>query len=156
MTIRLTSQVYVGQWPIFYGPANLLHVLKTIYSRKFVLGMIDQCHSETDIVNYILPYIILLNLKYFIIKKWLWPEVFVTLWALALVLAENILTWARTGPRSLVDKRVYSWSIRFLIAVVQAWLGSYVGKPSSAYGWSGGFSPGSPVFAHLRWTIRSI
>ena len=26
---------------------------------------------------------------------------------------------------------------------------SHVGKPSSAYGWSGGFSPGSPVFAHL-------
>ena len=26
----------------------------------------------------------------------------------------------------------------------------YVGKPSSAYGWSGGFSPGSPVFAHLQ------
>ena len=41
-------------------------------------------------------------------------------------------------------------SIRFLTAVVRAWLGSYVGKPSSAYGWSGGFSPGSPVFAHLR------
>ena len=31
--------------------------------------------------------------------------------------------------------------------MVRAWLGSYVGKPSSAYGWSGGFSPGSPVFA---------
>ena len=28
-------------------------------------------------------------------------------------------------------------------------LGSHVGKPSSAYGWSSGFSPGSPVFAHL-------
>ena len=27
---------------------------------------------------------------------------------------------------------------------------------SSAYGWSGGFSPGTPVFAHLRWTISSI
>ena len=43
---------------IIYGPTNLLHVLNTIYSRKVVLGMIDQCHSETDIVNYILPYII--------------------------------------------------------------------------------------------------
>ena len=59
MTIRLTSQVYVGQ---FYGPANLLHVL-TIYSRKVVLGMIDQCHS--DIVNYILVYIIVINFKIF-------------------------------------------------------------------------------------------
>ena len=33
------------------------------YSRKVVLGMIDQCHSETDIVNYILPYIIVINFK---------------------------------------------------------------------------------------------
>ena len=54
-----------------------------------------------------------------------------------------------TGPRSLVDKRVDSESIRFLTAVVRASLGSYVGKPSSAYGWSGGFSLGSPVFTHL-------
>ena len=39
---------------------------------------------------------------------------------------------------------------RFFTAVVRAWLGSYVGKPSSAYGWSGGFSPDSPVYARLR------
>ena len=69
MTIRLISQVYVDQGPIFYGPANLLHVLKTIYSRKVVLGMIDQYHSESDIVNYILPSLSL-TLKYFIIKTW--------------------------------------------------------------------------------------
>ena len=53
---QINISVYVGQWPIFYGLANLLHVLKTIYSRKVVLGMMDQCHLETDIVNYILPY----------------------------------------------------------------------------------------------------
>ena len=35
-----------------YGPAILLHVLKTFYSRKVVLGMIDQFHSEIDLVNY--------------------------------------------------------------------------------------------------------
>ena len=29
----------------------------------------------------------------------------------------------------------------FLTALVQASLGSHVGKPSSAYGWSGGFFP---------------
>ena len=27
--------------------------------------MIDQCHSEIDIVNYILPYIIVINFKIF-------------------------------------------------------------------------------------------
>ena len=85
MTIRLISQVCVGQRPIFYGPAYLLHALKTIYSRKVVLGMIDQCHSETDIVNISCLISLSLTLKYFIIKKWRRPGVFVTLWALALV-----------------------------------------------------------------------
>ena len=40
---------------------------------------------------------------------------------------------------SPVDRRVDSYSIRFIIAVVRTSLGSHVGKPSSAYGWSGGF-----------------
>ena len=44
------------------------------------------------------------------------------------------------ATRKLVDRRVDSKSIRFLTAVVRASLGSHVGKPSSAYGWSGGFS----------------
>ena len=42
-------------------------------------------------------------------------------------------------PRSLVDKGADSKYIMFLIAVVRALLESHVGKPSSAYGWSGGF-----------------
>ena len=70
-----------------------------------------------------------------------------TLWVLT-----RIASWGAgyilfaTLPLVLEDQPI----VRFLTAVVQAWLGSYVGKPSSAYGWSGGFSPGSPVFAHLR------
>ena len=63
---------------------------------KVVLGMIDQCHSETDIVNYILPYIIVINFKIFLnflIKKWRRPGVFVTLWALALVCITFIRQW---------------------------------------------------------------
>ena len=44
----------------------------------------------------------------------------------------------------------------FLTAVVRASLESHVGKPSSAYGWSGGFFPDSLVFAHLWWTIGCI
>ena len=43
----------------------------------------------------------------------------------------------------------FSLSIRVLTTVVRALLRSHVGKPSSAYGWSGVFSLGSPVFAHL-------
>ena len=41
------------------------------------------------------------------------------------------------GPRCLVEKRV------------DPNRSGHVGKPSSAYGWPGGFSPGSPVFTHL-------
>ena len=61
----------------------------------------------------------------------------------------NTNDYSVAGPHSLVDRRVDSLSIRFLTAVVRASLRSHVRKPSSAYGWSGGFSPGSPVFAHL-------
>ena len=46
-----------------------IHVLKTIYSRKVVLGMIDQCHTETDIIIYILLYIIVINIKIFYNKE---------------------------------------------------------------------------------------
>ena len=41
-------QVYVGQWPIFYGPVILLYILKTIWWRNVVLGIMDQCHTRTS------------------------------------------------------------------------------------------------------------
>ena len=56
-----------------------------------------------------------------------------------------------------MDKRVDSESVRFL-AVVALWFepcSGHMGKPSSAYGLLE-FSPGSPVFAHLWWTIGLI
>ena len=53
-----------------------------------------------------------------------------------------------------MDRRIDSQSIRFLTTVVRALLGSHVGKPSSAYRLSGGFSPGSPVFAHGSVVLR--
>ena len=52
----------------------------------------------------------------------------------------NILNWLNSNLLELMF---------VLTAVVRALLGSHVGKPSSAYGWSGSFSPGSPVFAHI-------
>ena len=42
-------QVYVGHWPIFYGPAILLHILKTIWWRNVVLGIMDQCDYMIDL-----------------------------------------------------------------------------------------------------------
>ena len=54
---------------------------------------------------------------------------------------DKVLKPQTMGPHSLVDRRVDSESIRFLTAVIQASVGSPVGKPSSAHGGSGGFSP---------------
>ena len=94
--IHWPYQVYVGQWPIFYGPAILLHILKTIWWRNIVLGIMDQCDSKIDLVKYTwisdlysmvhLFYHISLSDKLFLyIKKWQRPGVFVPLLALALV-----------------------------------------------------------------------
>ena len=46
---------------------------------------------------------------------------------------KSLVLTLHAGPRSLVDKRVDPYSIRFLTAVVRASFGSHVGKPSSAY-----------------------
>ena len=89
-------QVCVGQWPIFYGPAILLNILKTTWWRNGVLGLMDQCDSKIDLVKYMWVsdlyfmvhwfYLISLSDKLFLhIKKWHRPGVFVPLRALALV-----------------------------------------------------------------------
>ena len=45
-------QVYVVQWPVFYGPVILLHSLKTIWWRNVVLGIMDQCDTKIDLLKY--------------------------------------------------------------------------------------------------------
>ena len=45
-------QIYVGHWLIFYGPANLPHILKTIWWRNIVLGIMDQYDSKIDLIKY--------------------------------------------------------------------------------------------------------
>ena len=52
MTHQIDISSILSSVTYIYGPAILLHVLKTIYARKLVLGMIDQCHSETDLAHY--------------------------------------------------------------------------------------------------------
>ena len=44
-------QVYVGQWPIFYGPVILFHIL-IIWWRNVVLGIMDQCDTKIDLLKY--------------------------------------------------------------------------------------------------------
>ena len=45
-------QVHVGQWPIFYRQAILFHILKTIWWRNIVFGVMDQCDIKIDLVKY--------------------------------------------------------------------------------------------------------
>ena len=96
-------QVSIGQWPIFYGPAILLHILKTIWWRNVVLGIMDQYdNSNIELVKYtgvsdlyVMVYWFCLislsyRLKFLYIKKWWWPGVFVPLWVLALVCFKSL------------------------------------------------------------------
>ena len=49
----------------FLWPSKFASYLEDYLLQESCIGMIDQCHSETDIVNYILPYIIVINFKIF-------------------------------------------------------------------------------------------
>ena len=46
-------------------PSKFASCLEDYLLQEKCTGMIDQCHSETDIVNYILPYIIVIIFKIF-------------------------------------------------------------------------------------------
>ena len=46
-------------------PSKFASCLEDYLLWESSIGMIDQCHSETDIVNYNLPYIIVINFKIF-------------------------------------------------------------------------------------------
>ena len=51
-------KIYVGQWPIFRGPVILLNILKTIWWRNIIFGILDQRDKkgwphETDVRNII-------------------------------------------------------------------------------------------------------
>ena len=90
-------QVYVGQWPIFYGPAILLHILKTYLMDKCCtwdngsVWLKDQPWKiyvgQWPIFHGPLIYpCIIVKLKLFLyIKKWHAPGVFVPLRAHTLV-----------------------------------------------------------------------
>ena len=99
--IHWPYQVYVGQWPIFYGPAILLHIL-TIWWRNVVLGVTDHCDSKIDLVKYMWVsdlyfmvhwfYFVIVRLELFLyielllyVKKWHRLGVFVPLQAFAVV-----------------------------------------------------------------------
>ena len=57
-------QVYVGQWPIFYGPVSLLHILKTIWWRNVVLGIMDQCDTKVVLLKYMYMWVLLCSIDF--------------------------------------------------------------------------------------------
>ena len=59
-----------------------------------------------------------------------------------LLIRELLLTKLRSRPQSLTLNPL-GFSLLWF-------------EPRLEHGWSGGFSPGSPVFTHLGWTIGSI
>ena len=119
-------QVYVGQWPIFYGPVILLFIWKTIWWRNIVFEIMDQCDPKIDHVKYMwvsglyfmVHWFCLISchtLKLFLYSKnWCQPGVFMPLWALALVCLSNIYRvirpWSHTDIelRHIMRKPVYA------------------------------------------------
>ena len=47
----LPHKIYVGQWPIFRGPVILLNILKTIWYRNIIFGIMDQCDTKVGLIK---------------------------------------------------------------------------------------------------------
>ena len=52
-------RIYLGHWPIFYGPLILSYIFKTIWWRNIILGIMpmDQCDAKIDLIKYRSVYI---------------------------------------------------------------------------------------------------
>ena len=123
-------QVYVGHWPLFYGPVILLHILQTIWWRNVVLRIMDQCDTNFDLVKYVwvidlyftdFAFYLCHWLKIFLlyIKKWRQSGLFKPLWALALVLQNfKIKVHVPSYMNSILEKyfmRMLNWwAVRFV------------------------------------------
>ena len=40
-----TETIYVGQWPVFYGPVILPYILKTFWWTNVIIGLLDPCDA---------------------------------------------------------------------------------------------------------------
>ena len=111
--------VYVGQWPIFYGPVILLHILKTIWWRNFVFGIMDKWDAKIDLVKYMWVSDIHFMVHWFCLischrvklflyfKKWRRPGVFVPLLVLLLVVVYIVANSNGTGLVRLWKNNFY-------------------------------------------------
>ena len=98
--IHWPYQVY--QWPIFYGPAILLHILKTIWWRNVSLRIMDHCDSKIDIVKYM----------------WVSDLYFMVHWFYLMSLsALNYFYTLYTPPGTCSSKRSTQWTTKALISL---------------------------------------
>ena len=44
-------KIYVGQWPIFHGPVILLNILKTVWWRNIIFGIMDRCDTKVGLIE---------------------------------------------------------------------------------------------------------
>ena len=44
-------KIYVGQWPIFHGPVILLNIVKTVWWRNIIFGIMDQCDTKVGLIE---------------------------------------------------------------------------------------------------------
>ena len=74
------NQIYLGQCPILHGPVNLLNILKTVWWRNVILGIMDQFNKKIDLIKYI--YVLLTYIS--------WPHslcLILTIWWM------NVILW---------------------------------------------------------------
>ena len=45
------DKIYAGQWPIFHGPVILLNILKTVWWRNIIFGIMDQCDTKVGLIK---------------------------------------------------------------------------------------------------------
>ena len=64
--------------------------------------------------------------------------------------SESVQYFHNDLSRAILVSIITSISQIPIMVPLSGYVSELLPKPSSAYGWSGGFSPGSPVFAHLR------
>ena len=45
-------KMFIGQWPIFLGQVILLNILKIVWWRNIILGIMDQCDTKIGLIKY--------------------------------------------------------------------------------------------------------
>ena len=67
-------KIYIGQWLIFCGPVILLNVLKTVWWRNIIFGIMDHCDTKVGLIKQMWDcdlYFMVLILPYILTIWWM-------------------------------------------------------------------------------------